>query len=98
MSATNERTITYRIVITQHDITRLQGVVFHLDMADSNAEAQDPLEPELDGGAGLSDVVGEVLGGSDRLGAFASASAPLDKLHNSHGVSQRRLTHRQPRR
>lgn len=45
---------------TKHDIGE-DLVIGHLDVADSDTQTQDLLELELDGGADLSDLVGEVL-------------------------------------
>jgi len=57
-------------VLTQHDVTQ-DLVVVHLDMANSNTEAQDLLELELDSGADLRDLVVEIFGVGDGSGELA---------------------------
>ena len=46
---------------TQHDV-RENLILRHLDVTDSDTQAKDLLELELDGRADLSDLVGKVLG------------------------------------
>ena len=45
---------------TQHDVTK-DLVVIHVNVANSNTQAKDLLELELDGGTDLSDLVVQVL-------------------------------------
>jgi len=58
-------------LLTQHNVTQ-DLVIGHLDMANSNAEAQDLLELELDGWTDFRDLVGEVLSVGNRCGELAS--------------------------
>jgi hypothetical protein len=46
--------------LTEHDVSK-DLVVVHLDVADSNTQAQNLLELELDGGANLRALCGEVF-------------------------------------
>ena len=47
-------------VLTQHDVGE-DLVIRHLDMTNSDTQAKDLLELELDGGTDLSDLVVQVL-------------------------------------
>lgn len=58
-------------VLTQHDVSE-NLVVIHLDVANGDAQAQDLLELELDGGTDLGDLIAQVLGVGDGGGEFAS--------------------------
>ena len=57
--------------LTQHDVSK-NLVIRHLHMANSNTQAENLLELELDGRANLGKLVGEVLGVRDGSGEFAS--------------------------
>jgi hypothetical protein len=55
---------------TQHDISE-NLIVSHLDVPNSNTQAENLLELELDGGANLGELVGEILSVRDGGGEFA---------------------------
>jgi hypothetical protein len=55
----------------QHDVTK-NLVIVHLNVADSDTQAENLLELELDGGANLSELVAEVFAVRDGGGEFAS--------------------------
>jgi len=60
----------YEEVDTQHDVTQ-NLIIVHLDVPNSNAEAEDLLELEFDGGADFGEFVAEVFGVSDWGWEFA---------------------------
>jgi hypothetical protein len=62
---------------TQHDVTE-DLIVSHLDVTNSNTEAEDLLELELDGRADLVELLLEVLGVRDGCGELAGCERIYD--------------------
>ena len=62
---------------TQHDVAE-NLVLSHLDMADSDTQAEHLLKLELDGRTNLSELVAQVLGVRDGGGELAGWEEEVD--------------------
>lgn len=65
--------VYYVRILTQHDIGK-NLILSHLDVSDSDTQAENLLELELDGRTDLSELVGEVFGVGHRGGELSSLS------------------------